>query len=392
MLAGSTGREGLEEYLYQSLRQDKPHDQITAELLTATGSPKSNKATNLLLASDGNEAQLAATVGRVFLGHQGQCAQCHDAPGERGLTQQQFWQLASFFQQTTIKRDGDAARLADADYVGPTGDADEAEIFYDQPDGQRKIAYPVFVDGTHISPAGRVDEVNRRSELARLVVGSEDFSQTTVNQLWTQLLGDGLAGPAGRSHPELLQRLGEQFAAHKFDQKRLIQWIVLSEANAVSADGGRVADGSRLPQSTQLAGDALFSRFAGPVAKPPAMYDSVASALASVSRGGRPVSADRSILFARRAPVGGSDASIFVRSPTSVAADSSEKNQFVEQMIASDMTFGDKVDHLFLRGLARRPTRAEASSAQRTLSYHDGNMAAALDDIWWAIVSSAEKR
>ncbi len=47
-------------------------------------------------------------------------------------------------------------------------------LFYELRNGLTKVAYPVFVDGTRLtSDSGFVDDVDRRSELARLIVGSE---------------------------------------------------------------------------------------------------------------------------------------------------------------------------------------------------------------------------
>ena len=87
-------REGLQRYFYDELRSGKPHDELTAELIAATGSnrtdsPQYNGATNFVLSQTLRQGgtidagALTSTVSRVFLGHQGQCAQCHDA-GESG--------------------------------------------------------------------------------------------------------------------------------------------------------------------------------------------------------------------------------------------------------------------------------------------------------------------
>jgi hypothetical protein len=54
------------------------------------------------------------------------------------------------------------------------------------------------------------------------------------------------------------------------------------------------------------------------------------------------------------------------------------------------MTYSDKVEHLFLHALARRPTRDELASAQQTLAAQGGSIAGALDELWWAIENSRE--
>jgi hypothetical protein len=393
--ASPAQREGLQQYLAKSLADEKPFSQITHELLTATGSndPRAedyNAATNFVLSgASGKREALAATVGRVFLGHQGQCAQCHDAAGGQGMSQQQFWQIAAFFQQARPQRlPAGTTRLVDADYVGQTGDADEAELFYDRADQQRKIAYPVFIDGQAISPSGRVAEVNRRQELARLLVSSEAFSKATVNQWWSHLLGRGLAPAADTASEhqhnlELQRRLAEQFAAHGFDQKQLVSWIVLSQANALSAGE---------TNSRQLATAPLFDRFYGD-AQREAVYDSFVAALDAAQRGARPLDPDYRALLARVAPVRPADdgsASIIARSAGSLRRLQPSEYTFVDRMIASDMTFADKVKHLFLSGTGRAPTEAELQAAQDTLARYEGSVAGALEELWWAIENSSE--
>ena len=49
----------------------------------------------------------------------------------------------------------------------------------------------------------------------------------------------------------------------------------------------------------------------------------------------------------------------------------------------------EKVEHLFLASIAREPTKRELDLAVRMLSAN-GNEAAALQDIWWALLNSSE--
>jgi hypothetical protein len=77
-------REHLQEYFRGALAANKPYDKITRELLTATGSAKPgsddyNPAVNFLLDRLNADATFPTSrVARVLLGHQLQCAQCHE--------------------------------------------------------------------------------------------------------------------------------------------------------------------------------------------------------------------------------------------------------------------------------------------------------------------------
>jgi len=378
-VAGAQGelanREALQRYLQEAYRAGKPHDELAAELISATGaalpgSPQFNGATNFVLSGiHDKKAKLAATVGRVFLGHEGQCAQCHDATAnqKQGLTQQQFWQLAAFFQQAEAERDDSGqVHLVNSDFVGPTGAVEEAELFFRTPDRQRRIAYPVFIDGTPINPDGRVDVVDRRAELAKLIVRSEEFSTATVSQYWEELLGEPVdKADIVADRPELVRGLAEQFAAHNYEPKRLIRWIVLSDANLQPDVNAR-----RTP-----------------------LYENVASALHDVTVQGRPMAMGDQILLGRVANIPGGEAndpSIYVRTSGDASSESEAPSDFVREINASDMAIGAKIEHIFLHTLARRPTDQEMSAARRLLSSHEGNSGTALEDLWWAITNSAE--
>ena len=50
----------------------------------------------------------------------------------------------------------------------------------------------------------------------------------------------------------------------------------------------------------------------------------------------------------------------------------------------------DKVEHLFLASLSRKPTGREFSAIQKILANAKDKPAAALEDIWWALLNSNE--
>ena len=67
------------------------------------------------------------------------------------------------------------------------------------------------------------------------------FARAVVNRVWAQFFGTGLVDPVddlgaenAPSHPELLDELAAQFAAHRYDFKYLIRAIVASRAYALA--------------------------------------------------------------------------------------------------------------------------------------------------------------
>ena len=411
-------RDGLTDFLRQSLRQRKPFSQVAYELLTAEGTnspgaPDYNGAVNFLLDSYDENASLATNrTTRIFLGKQLQCAQCHNHH-VNDWSQQQYWQVNSFFRQMRAEpAEAGLVRLVDRDFRGASGSYEEAEVFYEQVNGLGKAAYPVWLDGEAIEPSGRVADVRRRVELAQRLVASDDFAAATVNRLWDHFLGRGFTRPIDDmgphnppSHPELLDQLSEQFAAHDFDWRKLIRWIALTDSFSRSSR----------PSATNLADSAdsserpLFSRYYTRQMEAEELYDSLVMLADSRTASGGGVPSD--LLAAKRDFVGqfardmntdeGNEIIHFdgslqqslsmMNGDLMDRATDVEAGNILRRVLASnDMSWGAKIEHLFLASLAREPSRRELQVADRLLQTHRGNQVAALQDLWWALLNSNE--
>ena len=95
------------EWLRQSLRENKPYDQIVRELIASNGSlyGGSPEVSYYLRDRGMQEDNLSHTI-RVFLGTRLQCAMCHDHPFDR-WTQKEFYELTAFtsgVDQVRIKK------------------------------------------------------------------------------------------------------------------------------------------------------------------------------------------------------------------------------------------------------------------------------------------------
>lgn len=103
----------FERWMVERLAQNRRWNEITAELLTATGDIQENGATALILVRSGEPAEIAAEVSRIFLGIQIQCANCHDHPSDI-WKREQFHQLAAYFPRVSLRQtvlDGRATLL-----------------------------------------------------------------------------------------------------------------------------------------------------------------------------------------------------------------------------------------------------------------------------------------
>ena len=66
------------------------------------------------------------------------------------------------------------------------------------------------------------------------------------------------------------------------------------------------------------------------------------------------------------------------------------KQGFLPGLIHSEMPLAEKVEHLFLASLSRKPTGRELSAISKIMANAQDKPAAALEDIWWALLNSNE--
>jgi hypothetical protein len=452
-----TSRAGMMEYLEASMLENKPYDALVGELLTATGAaqpgaPGYNGAVNFLVEKlDEGGVQAAAKTAQIFLGMSVQCTQCHNHPFNEHR-QNQFWELNAFFRQTRVETAmmaGDDQRrqasVVDADFAGEgksleadgrgevflelqngklvdrdAGERNSAPIFYELRNGQLRAAYPVFVDGASLAEkfaargpeygnTGRVAQVNRRQELARLMLASPALEAAAVNRMWAHFLGYGFTKPVDDmgshnppSHPELLSELAADFRSSAFDLKRLMRWIVLSEPYGLSsqqASGGKEDD----PEAGR---PPLFSRFYVRQMEAEQLYESL---LAATQADAGLKKADREALKARwleqfNTALGNdeaAEATTFNGSiPQALAmmngelvrrACSADGGGFLDK-VANDGALSDreKINYLYRAALGRLPGKDETNVCNELLASRYGNVVETLQDVWWAVLNSNE--
>jgi hypothetical protein len=406
VLLGNGGRgswlaseEDLRAHIAAALKAGKRYDALVEELLIATGTAGGNgsdynPAVNFLLA-DFEPSTVATTgrVARVLLGHQLQCAQCHAHP-TREWTQDQFWALNAALAQVHAERAGETNRLVNRE---PRG-ADE--VVFETPDGIAKSARPTFLDGTELKAS---DAAGKRRELARLIVESNDFARAAANRIWSQLFDYGFTRPvddlgpqAESAAPQVLDRLAIELAAHDYDLKRFIRWAILSEAFARSSKLSDLAS-KDMPEEGELA---LFSRFYDRPPQSVGVMNAVVQAArirtTTTNRGEVEraridwLAANRMAKGPKAAPPATGPAVLVQTADLRLRPASGDPTGLVKRIAASQMAFDKKVEHLFLAALDRPPTPREQQAARQLEQSNRGNSAAALDDLWWALLNSNE--
>lgn len=97
------------EFIKQSIRDDKPYDELVRELITAKGQIWENPAASYLVADSGMRMCNLSNTFTVFLGTEITCAQCHDHPFEE-VMQSDFYRMAAFMGETETRMRGNSMK------------------------------------------------------------------------------------------------------------------------------------------------------------------------------------------------------------------------------------------------------------------------------------------
>jgi hypothetical protein len=233
---------GFEAWLRDQLQKNAPYDAMVRELMTTPvggpggrggffpGGPQRNPAA-FYFVKDLKPEEIAAASARLFLGVNVGCAQCHHHPFAH-WRKEQFWSFAAFFAGIQGRRQGDFTQPLPED-------PSKRELTIP---GSEKVAKAKFLDGKEPKWEGKG---NTRAVLAEWMTRPDNpyFARAAVNRTWAYLFGHGLIEPVDEmvgtdnaaTHPELLDELAREFAAHKFDLKFLLRVLTSTRAYQLSS-------------------------------------------------------------------------------------------------------------------------------------------------------------
>jgi hypothetical protein len=240
-----------QEFLRESFAANKPYDQLVREILSADGvDAKTRGPAKFYLDRDLAPDVVTRDIGRIFLGRDLQCAQCHDHPQIADYKQEQYYGVQAFLNRVFLYPKPDDANAVIAEKadgeVSFVNVFDRSQTKKGTPPrlpGLAPIEDPMLEAGKEyrVAPAKDVRPVPTYSRWARLAEAVTDranpaFARTAVNRIWALLLGRGLIHPLDLdhsenppSHPELLELLSDEFAARQFNVKWLVREIVQSQ-------------------------------------------------------------------------------------------------------------------------------------------------------------------
>ena len=244
---GQEGAKGLRQWIRMQVQNNKPYDQFVREIITATGSNKTNPAASYYKILREPDSLMENTT-HLFLATRFNCNKCHDHPFER-WTQDQYYELAAYFAQVDLKRDPASGK----NNIGGTAvegakplyelisDKKEGEVIHDRTKEVSAPSFP-YLAGRDIT---KPKKETRRAELADWITapGNQYFSSSYVNRLWGYMLGTGIIEPlddirAGNppSNPELLKYLEQEFINSKFNAQHVLRLICKSRTYQLSIE------------------------------------------------------------------------------------------------------------------------------------------------------------
>lgn len=263
------------KYLFQAAAQNKPWDRMVREFLYVDANDESNRGAAFFLSKRlENYGQnpvdypgLVRDVGRMFLGIDVQCAQCHDHLFVKQYTQDYFQGLFAFLGQSYLRTDvkfpAVAEKLVEKKVQFTSVFTQEPRETGPRLPGLSEVAIPAMAKGEEwivppdrktnfpgvpkFSPLKALSEQLPRSETA-------SFARNGANRLWWVMMGRGLVHPLDlhhddnpASHPELLDLLAGEFAAHQFDMKWLLRELALTETYQRSSVAPPGVDAANVP-------------------------------------------------------------------------------------------------------------------------------------------------
>lgn len=394
-------------WLAEQFDSERPWNEVVTDLLTVEASIVHDPRGVFYVANSEmtkpSPSLLAGATGRIFLGVQIGCAECHHHPFAP-WKQEDFWGLAACFGRLrhTSKNSN---QLTEA----PSDDAPPArEVTIVVPEGAGKAVGTVvparFLDRT-TTPDGTGSV---RGQLASWITARDNpfFAKAQVNRFWARMFGRGIVDPVDDfreenppTWPELLDELAGEFTASGYDVKHILRAICLSRAYATTS----------MPTEQNTADDRLLSHMRVKVLDPDMLYDSLHVVLNSdpaarvVVKGTKPIKSpshrepvvieprDRFVRFFGRAALGDDSLQYGYGIPQMLRLlNSREWNvlpPFVADLNSAAVEPRTAVETLTLAVLARRPTAAEID---RLLSLANTTSSPDYGPAFWVLLNSSE--
>ena len=262
----------FESWLTEQFAANRPWDDISRDIITASGPFDTNGASAFGLAQMAQPVEIAGEVSRVFMGVQIQCAQCHDHPNAP-WKRDQFHEFAAFFAGVRQRREPKADGPAVFALVSQPGIPRYTKPDLKDPTKNIPVSPKFFLADAKPVPE-RLTSAARRDLAASYIVSQDNpwFAKSYVNRVWASLIGEGFYNPVDDIGPgrdansvEILDELAEQWQKGGYDIRWLYRVVLNSktyqrESRSTNSAAGRTPFASNCP--SRLRGDQIYDALA----------------------------------------------------------------------------------------------------------------------------------
>lgn len=241
-------------YLEESVRTNKPWNQLAREILAGDSKPEVRREpAKFYLDRDGDPDLITRDIARVFFGKDLQCCQCHDHPLIATYYQSDYFGIYAFVNRGFVFTAPDKktfyAEKAEGNVEFTSVFTEEKDTTLPRLPGGLEISEPIFLSGEEyeVKPDKNVRPIprySRRDALADLATAGDStaFNRNIVNRLWAFMMGRGLVHPLdldhednAPSHPALMSLLAEHFAANGYEIREFLRELAQTRVYQQSA-------------------------------------------------------------------------------------------------------------------------------------------------------------
>ncbi len=412
------------KWVRESIKQNKPWDQLVREIMVATGESNENGATNFYAVQQTPE-EMAENACQAFMGLSIGCAKCHNHPLEK-WTNDQYYALANMFSRVRAKgwggepRSGDGLRTL---YVATSG-----ELI--QPNRGRPQK-PAPLDAPEMEFE---DPRDRRVVFADWLTHPSNpyFARSITNRVWANFFGLGLvetvddmrlSNPA--SNEPLLSASAAYLVKQQFDLKQLMRVILNSETYGRSSEFQPLRDGQTLVDDSARSQKYLASYYPRRM-QAEVLLDAIDQVLETSSSFTRVEFPGADFQETKFYPKGTGaielyDSAVesyflktFGRNPREITCECertaepsmvqvlhlsngdtlnpklADPNNLISRLLNANTPNEAILDELFWRALSRSPSTQEQQQFLSVLAEYGTDRRAALEDACWSILATTE--
>lgn len=250
------GHDEWRAYLRAALKANRPWHVMAGEIASPDSENEATRGSAFFISkrlekygqNPTDYPGLVRDFGRLFLGVDLQCAQCHDHLFVDDYKQADYQGLFAFFGPTSIRRDLTYPAIAEK-LVTDKVAYKSVFIMADEQTGPRlpfreEIEVQTFPKGEEYSqpPDGKTRfpgklKFSPLSELGKRLPDHPLFRKNIANRLWWVMMGRGLVTPLDQhhrenpaSHPDLLNLLGDELSVRDYDIRWFLRELALTRA------------------------------------------------------------------------------------------------------------------------------------------------------------------